>query len=111
ICTKCREETKVSSSLLFDLGMDRDDIKGKKFFKGAGCDNCNNTGYKGRIAMFELMMMNDTIRDLVMNNASTDEIRDVAQQGGMTTLREFGMALVTDGITTLDEVVRETVEE
>ena len=111
ICTKCREETKVSSSLLFDLGMDRESVKGKKFFKGTGCDNCNNTGYKGRIAMFELMLMNDAIRELVMSNASTDDIRDKAQSDGMITLREFGMALVMDGITTLDEVVRETVEE
>ena len=66
ICTKCREETKVNTQLLFDLGLEREAVADKKFFKGKGCDQCNNTGYKGRIAMFELMVLNDKIRDMVM---------------------------------------------
>ena len=111
ICTKCREETKVNTQLLFDLGLEREAVADKKFFKGKGCDQCNNTGYKGRIAMFELMVLNDKIRDMVMGNASTDEIRDEATDNGMITLRDFGMKLVADGITTLDEVVRETVQD
>ena len=111
ICTKCREETKVSTNLLFDLGLSREDVQGKKFFKGKGCDQCNNTGYKGRIALFELMVLNDRIRDMVMGNASTDDLRDEAASNGMITLRDFGLKLVEDGITTLDEVVRETVAE
>ena len=78
ICTKCREETKVSTSMLADLGMKTEDIAGKKFFKGTGCDNCNNTGYKGRIALFELMILNDKIRDMVLGNASTDELRELS---------------------------------
>ena len=80
ICTKCREETKVSSAMLMDLGMKQEDIEGKKFFKGTGCDACNNTGYKGRIALFELMVLNDKIREMVLGNASTDELRDEARQ-------------------------------
>ncbi|TWT82019.1 Type II/IV secretion system protein [Planctomycetes bacterium CA13] len=111
ICTKCREETRVSSDMLFDLRLERKDVEKKKFYKGTGCDACNNTGYKGRIALFELMVMNDKIREMVMVNASTDEIRDEAEQNGMIALREYGMALACDGITTLDEVIRETVEE
>ena len=62
-----------------DLGMDQDDIEGHTFFKGTGCDNCNNTGYKGRIALFELMVMNDTMREMVLANASTDELRETKQ--------------------------------
>jgi type IV pilus assembly protein PilB len=111
VCTKCREEAKVTSNMLFDLGMKEEDIQGKTFYKGTGCDNCNNTGYKGRIALFELMVMNDTLREMVMTNASTDELRDEAQKFGMVPLREFGIAVASDGITTLDEVIRETVQE
>ena len=111
ICTKCREETRVSSDMLFDLGVDRESIGDKKFFKGSGCDQCNNTGYKGRIAMFELMILNDKIREMVMGNASTDDLRDAAERDGMITLREFGMNLAADGVTTLDEVIRETVQD
>ncbi|MCC9601479.1 Flp pilus assembly complex ATPase component TadA [Stieleria sp. JC731] len=111
ICTKCREETKVNKELLFELGMKPEDVAGRKFFKGIGCDQCNNTGYKGRIALFELMVMNDKIREMVMANASTDELRDEAERNGMTTLREAGLSMAFDGVTTLDEVVRETVAE
>ena len=111
ICTKCREETKVSSGMLTDLGLKPEDIAGKKFFKGTGCDSCNNTGYKGRIALFELMILNDKIRDMVLGNASTDELREEARSNGMLPLREFGIAVAVDGITTLDEVIRETVAD
>ncbi|MCG8649152.1 MAG: GspE/PulE family protein, partial [Pirellulales bacterium] len=111
ICTKCREEAKVTSAMLTDLGMTREEIQTKKFFKGTGCDQCNNTGYKGRIALFELMVLNDKIREMVLGNASTDELRDEAMRGGMVPLRQFGLGLAEDGITTLDEVIRETVEE
>jgi len=111
ICTKCREETKVNTTMLSELGVDGEEVGEMQFFKGRGCEQCNNTGYKGRIALFELMVLNDTIREMVMGNASTDELREEARKGGMTTLREFGMRLASDGITTLDEVVRETVNE
>ncbi|QEG40526.1 GspE/PulE family protein [Roseimaritima ulvae] len=111
VCTKCREEIKPSNDMLFELGLEREDLGEKKFYRGAGCDACNNTGYKGRVGLFELMVMNDTIRELVMRNASTDEIRDQSQKDGMITLRDFGMRLAEAGITSLDEVVRETIQE
>ncbi|MDV6033667.1 MAG: pilus assembly protein PilB [Phycisphaera sp. RhM] len=111
ICQKCREETKANVELLFQLGLKPEDVGGRKFFRGTGCDQCNNTGYKGRIALFELMILNDKIREMVMGNASTDELREEAAKDGMTTLRDAGMAMAYDGITTLDEVVRETVSE
>ena len=111
ICVKCREETDVNQDMLFELGMTLEEIAGKKFFKGVGCDQCNNTGYKGRIALFELMVLTDKIREMIMGNASTDELRDEAERGGMISLRDAGLKLSYDGITTLDEVVRETVQE
>ncbi len=111
ICTQCREETVVSDELLSEAGWTRDDISEKTFFKGAGCDTCNNTGYKGRVGLFELMLLNDDLRDMVMSNCSTDDLRDKARDYGMTTLRDAGFAKAEEGVTTFDEVVRETVLE
>jgi type IV pilus assembly protein PilB len=111
VCTKCREETKPGSDLLFDMGISKEEAATKTFYRGAGCDTCNNTGYKGRVGLFELMVINDELRDLIMGNSSTDEIRDVAVKHGMVPLRTFGMRLVEQGITSLDEVVRETIQE
>ena len=111
ICTQCREPLEPSDEALTELGMKREDLQGRTFFRGKGCDACNNTGYKGRLGLFELMVMNDTIRDMVMANATTDELRDAARKFGMVTLREAGIQNVFGGITTADEVIRETVLE
>ena len=94
-----------------DLELTPADVAGKKFYRGKGCDACNNTGYKGRVGLFELMIMNDDLRDMIMRNASTDELRDAARSFGMVTLRDAGMNAASDGLTTLEEVVRETVME
>jgi type IV pilus assembly protein PilB len=109
ICTQCREEVVPSSELLQDLELTAADIVGKKFYRGKGCDACNNTGYKGRVGLFELLIMNDDLRDLVMQNASRDELREAARGFGMVALRDAGMDAAYEGRTTLDEVVRETV--
>lgn len=109
ICPECREETKPSEQMLFELRMTEDDVADKKFYRGAGCDVCNNTGYKGRVGLFELMIIDDDLRALIMTNASADEIRDCASSKGMVTLRHAGMQFVYDGTTTVDEIVRETV--
>jgi type IV pilus assembly protein PilB len=111
VCSQCREETTPSEDLIVDLGMSIEDFKGKKVYKGRGCEVCNNTGYKGRVGLFELMVMNDTLRDMVMNNCAVDELRDAAVSFGMVTLRSAGMNFAFEGTTTLDEVVRETILE
>ncbi|MBR2583957.1 MAG: Flp pilus assembly complex ATPase component TadA [Thermoguttaceae bacterium] len=108
ICTKCREEYQPSEGLLEDLGLSRADIRGKKFYQGAGCVACNNTGFKGRTAIHEFLLMNEEIRDLVLRNESSAKVREAAQRNGMTTLREAGLKKVFDGITTIEEVIRET---
>src|SRR5688572_8501494 len=87
ICTQCREEVHPSSEILADLELSPSDIKGKVFYRGKGCDNCNRTGYKGRVGLFELMLLNDDIRDMIIRNASTDELREAARSNGMVTLR------------------------
>jgi len=81
------------------------------FFYGRGCQRCNNSGYKSRTGIYELLDVTDDIRDLVTSNASVDDIRNFARTQGMTTLREAGLKLIFDGVTTIDEVVRETVME
>jgi len=111
ICGQCREETLPSEDLALDLGMTLEDFRGKKVYKGRGCEVCNNTGYKGRVGLFELMMMNDTLREMVMRNCSVDELREAACRFGMVTLRQAGLKYAFDGTTTLDEVVRETILE
>jgi type IV pilus assembly protein PilB len=111
VCSQCREETTPSEDLIVDLGMTIEQFKGKKVYKGRGCEVCNNTGYKGRVGLFELMVMNDHLREMVMANAAVDEMRDAASGFGMVTLRTAGMNFAYEGTTTLDEVVRETILE
>jgi type IV pilus assembly protein PilB len=111
VCTQCREESVPTSEMLQDLELTPADIAGKKFYRGRGCDACNNTGYKGRVGLFELMIMNDQLRDMIMQACSRDELRDAARSFGMVTLRDAGMSAAYAGNTTLDEVIRETVLE
>ncbi|GIX00947.1 MAG: type IV fimbrial assembly protein PilB [Pirellulaceae bacterium] len=111
ICTNCREEIEPQREVLLDLGIDPDTIGDRKFYRGRGCEKCNNTGYKGRVGLFELLIMNDDLREMVMRNATTDELRDKAESYGMIPLRKYGINYVFQGITTADEVLRETINE
>ena len=111
ICAQCREETKVSEDILADLGLLRADLGNKKFYRGKGCDVCNNTGYKGRVGLFELMIINDELREMIMNNVQVDQLRDAARNFGMVTLRDAGMNFMHEGVTTAEEVIRETIVE
>jgi type IV pilus assembly protein PilB len=111
ICANCKEEYVPDADTLADLELTSDQIVGKSFFRGRGCDKCSGTGYKGRLGLYELLIMNDDLRDLVIRNASTEEIRDLARKGGMVTLRDSGMFNMFAGHTTADEVIRETILE
>src|SRR5206468_6323253 len=91
ICADCRTEFEPSPEMLMEIGLKPSDVAGKTFFYGRGCERCNNTGYKGRTGIYELMIMNDDTRDLVMNNASTDQLRAAARRNGMMSLRESGL--------------------
>ena len=88
-----------------------EDVHGKKFYYGRGCSKCNGTGYRGRIAIFEIMIFNDEVRDLIMNRASTNVLRTAGQRAGMNLLRDNGLAAIYDGVTTIDEIVKETIME
>jgi len=109
ICNHCKTEYTPTDDQLMELELTSEEIRGKKLYYGKGCENCNNTGYRGRIGLFEVMMFNDEIRDLIMNRASTAVLREAARRAGMRTLRENGLAVIYDGITTIDEVGRETL--
>jgi type IV pilus assembly protein PilB len=111
ICKNCKREYKPTPEELMELGLLPEDVSGKKFFYGKGCDLCNNTGYKGRQGLYEIMVFNDDIRDLIMNDASTAVLRNAACKNGMRMLRENGLKAIFDGVTTIDEVVKETIME
>lgn len=111
ICSECRTEFEPSDELLMELQLPLDVARKYKFYFGKGCSRCSNSGYKGRIGLYELLEVTDEIRDAVASEQSADEIRDIARNQGMTTLREAGLKLIFDGKTTIDEVVRETVME
>jgi type IV pilus assembly protein PilB len=111
ICEHCREEIKPTQEMLAELQLAASDTRGKRFFRGRGCDHCNNTGYKGRIGLFELMVMNNDLREMIIRSATTDELREAARRYGMVSLRDAGLQYVYQGKTTIEEVVRETIVE
>ncbi|MBI1390223.1 MAG: type II/IV secretion system protein [bacterium] len=108
ICKECKQPYEADPMVIKDMGFDPDEYANHTFYRGKGCETCNYTGYKGRTAIHEILENSDEIRDLVMNNASTDEIRKVARKQGMRTLREDGWKKVLRGHTTMVEVARIT---
>ncbi len=111
ICTDCRTEFEPSDELLMELQLPVETARQYNFYYGKGCATCHNSGYKGRVGLYELMDVTDDIRDLISEDANVDDLRNLARSQGMVTLREAGLKLIFDGVTTIDEVVRETVIE
>ncbi|MBU4483041.1 MAG: type II secretion system protein GspE, partial [Actinomycetia bacterium] len=106
ICHKCKKEIKLTpdiAKILEEYKIDRNKII---LYKGEGCPHCKNTGYKGRIAIFELMIISDTIRDLITRNVTTGKLKEAAIKEGMCILKEDGLKKVSAGITTIDEILR-----
>jgi type IV pilus assembly protein PilB len=104
----CKQEHTYTPEELHALGIPEAEARGLTFYKGAGCDTCNGTGYKGRQGAYEVMAMSSALRRLVLKGGSTEELRELAVQEGMLTLRMDGMVKIKKGITTLEEVVKET---
>jgi type IV pilus assembly protein PilB len=111
ICTNCKTEYTPTLEQLMELELRPEDIEGRKLYYGKGCDNCNNTGYRGRMGIFEIMLLDDDMRDMIVKHASTQVLRTEAKKRGMRTLRESGLLAIFDGVTTIEEVVRETIVE
>jgi type IV pilus assembly protein PilB len=109
ICSNCAEEIEIPPQALIEAGYSVAESKTVKISKGRGCTNCNNTGYKGRTGLYEVMEIDDEIRELILVGASALELKKKAIEKGMITLRRSGLIKVSQGITTLEEVARETV--
>jgi type IV pilus assembly protein PilB len=111
ICARCKEETNLTPDLLNELQLRPEDVAGKTIFRGSGCDECNNTGYRGRLGLYELLSVNDELRDLIVQGASSEVLREAARRNGMIALRDAGLLRMFEGATTVEEVIRETILE
>ena len=109
ICTGCKGDSTVPEEALLDIGYTAEDAPNVRPKKGTGCDRCNQTGYKGRVGLYEVMEVSGEMRELILVGASAPELRRKAVEEGMLTLRVSGLRKIQDGVTTIDEVVRETV--
>jgi len=109
VCLKCKETYVPSEEALMEINLTLDEVEGKQFFFGRRCDHCNKTGYRGRNAIYEIMKIDTKMRELILGRKSTEVIRSEAQAAGMRTLRESGILKIFDGVTSIEEVVRETL--
>ena len=109
VCQNCKEEVETPIQALLSIGFAESEAHSLKLVKGRGCEKCANTGYKGRIGLFEVMDMSDDMRELVLSGATAMELRRKAIEEGMVTLRQSGLQKIREGFTTIDEVVRETI--
>jgi len=111
ICTSCKVAYVPSADLLEQLGLTPADVGDRKFYYGRGCEACNHVGYKGRMAIVEPFVLDDTLRELIMSESSASRLRAAAREKGMKTLRQSGILAIYDGLTTIEEVIRETMVE
>ena len=111
ICPVCSTEYSPSPEVLAELNLTPREVKGRHFRYGKGCEACHHTGYKGRLAIFEILLVSERIRQRITENVSTDRIREAALEEGMRTLRDSGLLAIYDGITTVEEIIRATVAE
>jgi len=110
ICAKCKKEYKPPEHEIMEFGVLKDKMKDMKFYKGEGCPACNGSGYKGRTGLYELFVTNDAIRDLITAHENLSAIQNAARDMGMESLRKNGFKKIIEGVTTIEEVLRETKE-
>ncbi|MBI5969437.1 MAG: type IV-A pilus assembly ATPase PilB [Deltaproteobacteria bacterium] len=111
ICESCKQPIQISPQMLLNLGIPPDEIQGFSCHKGTGCSACNNTGYKGRLALYEVLPVREEIRELILQGASASEVKKEAMRLGMKTLRQAALTRLKEGITTVEEVLKATVED
>ena len=109
ICTSCKEPIEVPDQALIDVGIPPQEVKSVKLFRGKGCERCNGTGFKGRVALFEVMDVDEEMRELILSGGSANELRQQAMEDGMIGLRQSGLQKIREGVTTMEEVIRETI--
>jgi type IV pilus assembly protein PilB len=108
ICPECKEEYRPGKDIISELDIPESELKGRHFYIGKGCSNCDNTGYRGRMAIVEIMETNDEINSLIIEQSSSETIKKAAIKNGMCTLLETGLNAASNGLTTLEELIRET---
>jgi len=108
ICPHCKEEFVPTEEALMELNLTPEQTAGRVFYRGKGCDFCRGTGYSGRIAIYEIMVLDDEMRDMIINHKSANVLREAARRAGMRTLREGGLLAIYDGLTTIEEVISQT---
>ena len=111
LCQKCKVSHKLPEKALIDIGFTPEEVKSVSVWKAAGCDTCNNTGYKGRIGLYEVMRVDDEIREMILVRAQSREIKKKAMEKGMNTLRRSGLIKIKNGVTSIEEVLRESVKD
>ncbi len=111
ICTNCKEEYEPTEEALLALGLRPEDVEGKRFYRGRGCDRCDNIGYHGRLGIFEVLQLTDEFRDMLLHDVSTQELRSAARKLGCRSLRQSGLLAAYDGVTTIEEISRVTLAE
>jgi len=111
LCKKCKEEHKISPEALIDIGFSPEEAEKVKPMKSKGCSLCNESGYKGRTGLFEVMEVTNDIRDLILAKSQPKDIKMLAMQNGMASLRMSGLAKIKDGVTSIEEVLRETIKD
>ncbi|MCP5065952.1 MAG: type II/IV secretion system protein [bacterium] len=109
VCDHCKVFYEPGPEILMELGLGSTDLQGKRFAYGKGCNRCNATGYKGRTAIFEMLVLSDILRKMILDGDSADELRAQGQREGMQTLRASGLVAVFEGRTTVEEVIRESI--
>jgi type IV pilus assembly protein PilB len=108
ICPACKETISIPPKALLNIGFSEEEAASVQIYKGKGCPKCNNTGYKGRVGLFEVMQVSPTVRDMILSGASVADIRKQSINEGMLTLRQSGLAKIRNGVTTIEEVIRES---
>ena len=108
VCQSCKEPMRPNPALLKDVGIDPSEFEGFTLYKGKGCRECSNTGYKGRVGIFEVMPVSARIRELILDKVPTDELGKMAEEEGMTTLRQAAIKMAKEGVTDIFEVIKET---
>jgi type IV pilus assembly protein PilB len=108
LCPSCKEEEKVSVAALMEVGFSEQEAQSVACYRGRGCPECNNSGYKGRLALYEVMPLHDELKEMILEGASADELKKTAIRLGMYTLRMSGLAKIKKGITSIEEIVRVT---
>jgi type IV pilus assembly protein PilB len=111
LCRNCLESYKPGPEAVHQLGLSPEQVASATFARAVGCDACNYAGYRGRVALFEIMHVKDRLKNAILENASTTQLRELAVEEAMMTLRESGLRLIFDQVTSVEEVVRETIVE